>query len=60
MEELKLYVTEIIAEPKEGSDDGRTWAGPNVPGVSQDDAQRYCDENGLGYCRILGEFIEEQ
>lgn len=35
------------------------WQGPHVPGTSIEDAQRYCDTNGMGYCRVVGELIEE-
>lgn len=35
------------------------WQGPHVPGTSLEDAQRYCNEHGLGYCRVVGEWIAE-
>lgn len=35
------------------------WQGPHVPGTSLEDAQRYCNEHGMGYCRVIGELIAE-
>ena len=35
------------------------WQGPHVPGTSLEDAQRYCNEHGMGYCRVTGELIVE-
>lgn len=55
---MKQYVTEIRAiDPLTG--DLKRWVGPNVPGESFEDAARYCQENGLGYCEVTGEFVGE-
>lgn len=35
----------------------KTWGGPNVPGINHDDAVRYCQDNDLGYCDVLGELV---
>ena len=35
------------------------WMGPYVDGENMADAQKFCDENGLGYCEVDGEFIGE-
>lgn len=35
------------------------YRGPNVPGISFEDAQRFCEENGLGYCHIDGILSKE-
>lgn len=35
------------------------WQGPHVPGIDKADAERFCQENGLGYCRVVGQVIEE-
>jgi len=34
------------------------WAGPYVPGQTRREAEDYCDRNGLGYCEVVGMFIE--
>lgn len=36
-----------------------TWCGPHVPGINFKDAQDYCDNNGLGYCKVDGILVEE-
>lgn len=55
---MKKWLTEIEAL------DGRTgefkkWGGPNVPGLTAQDATEYCHDNGLGYCKVIGELIAE-
>jgi len=37
----------------------KTFAGPNISGVSYSDAQHYCEENGLGYCVVDGILNQE-
>lgn len=55
---MNLYVTEIKAiKPSTG--ELTTYGGPNVPGSSFKDAQDYCEENGLGYCKVVGELVSE-
>ena len=55
---MKLYTTILKAiDPKDG--ELKTWCGPNVPGISFEDARWYCDNNDLGYCEILGELVSE-
>lgn len=55
---MKLWVTEIRAiDPRTGG--MKKWCGPNVPGINLIDAERYCQENGLGYCKVIGELIAE-
>lgn len=49
---MNLYITEIKAK-------GKTWCGPNVPGISAADAEAYCQNNGLGYCEVVGELVAE-
>lgn len=55
---MRQWATEIKAfDPR--TDQMKVWGGPNVPGLTKLDAEIYCQENGLGYCKILGELIEE-
>lgn len=55
---MDLYVTEIKAEsPLTG--EIKTWCGPSVPGISFSDAQQHCEENGLGYCKVIGLLVME-
>lgn len=54
----QLYCTEIRAiNPVTGQ--LSTWAGPNVPGISFKTAEEYCQQNGLGYCKVIGRAIAE-
>lgn len=55
---MNLYVTEIKAIcPKTG--ELKTYCGQNVPGISFEDAQNYCENNGLGYCKVIGLLVAE-
>ena len=36
-----------------------TWGGRSDPGLSPADAMRYCQQNGLGYCKVVGELVAE-
>lgn len=63
----KLWVTEIWAEKPNDTSwiDKCTpcptykWQGPHVPGATMQEAQEYCNKNGLGYCRVVGVLVEE-
>ncbi len=55
---MDLYVTSIMAvDPRDG--ELKKWCGPEVPGISESDAQRYCENNGLGYCKVDGILVAE-
>ena len=55
---MKLFATEIRAiDPVDGN--MKTFAGPNVPAISWSFAERYCQDNGLGYCRVIGQLVAE-
>lgn len=55
---MRKWVTSITAiDPKSG--ELKHWSGPEVPGISATDARNYCDNNGLGYCKIDGELVAE-
>lgn len=55
---MKYWVTEITAKSPE---DGqlRKYGGPNVPAETYEEAQEYCEKNGLGYCWIAGQLISD-
>lgn len=55
---MHLYVTTIKAI---SSSDGElhSYIGPNVPGISVKTAQEYCENNGLGYCKVDGILVSE-
>ena len=53
---MKLFVTEIKAiSPITG--ELTTYGGPNVPGINEATAQEYCENNGFGYCLVIGELV---
>lgn len=55
---MKKWVTEIKAlDPKTG--EMKSWSGPEVQGISAMDAEQYCQNNGLGYCKVIGELVVE-
>lgn len=55
---MRIWCTEIEAkDPFTGQ--LKKWCGPDVPGINVADAERYCQENGLGYCKIAGELVAE-
>lgn len=35
------------------------WMGPLVDGETQEDAQKWCNENGLGYCWVDAVYVGE-
>jgi len=48
-----LFATEIRAvDPKDGTI--KRYSGPHIEAISFADAERYCQNNGLGYCKIDG------
>ena len=55
---MKLWQTAIDAiDPADGL--LKTWVGPHVPGITKAVAEWYCQQNGLGYLRIVGELVKE-
>ena len=53
---MKTFYTIIKAIcPKSG--ETKTYEGLKIISTNVDEAQEYCDNNGLGYCRVIGEFI---
>lgn len=55
---MKLWVTEIEAIDPE-TQEMKTWLGPYIKATSWENAQTYCKQNGLGYCRVTGQLISE-
>lgn len=56
---MKKFVTIIHAiDPKTG--ELCKWIGPTIEAASFYDAERYCNENGLGYCEVDGEMLGEE
>lgn len=56
---MKVFVTQIDAVD---STDGvlKGWFGPQVLAESQKDAEVYCQNNGLGYCKVIGELVLQE
>lgn len=55
---MNLYCTSVRAMcPITG--DLRTFAGPNVPGISFEDARAYCNRNYLSFLSIDGALVSE-
>jgi len=58
MSKMKIFTTTIRAiDPKDG--ELKLWFGPNINAISFQDARKWCDNNDLGYCEILGELVAE-
>lgn len=55
---MKQWTTEISAHDPATSV-LKVWCGPHVPGISLQDAQQYCNDHGLGYCKVSGQLISE-
>lgn len=34
-----------------------TWQGPHIPAYTEEEAKDYVQRNGLGYCKITGQWI---
>lgn len=55
---MNIYTTEIIAV-NPVTNELCKFSGPNVQGLTWQDADRYCQENELGYCKVNGLLISE-
>jgi len=57
---MKRWVTEIKAIDPNAPDKGVIlWFGPYVEANTLEEAEKYCQDNGLGYCKVIGKLIEE-
>jgi len=55
---MKKWVTEILAiDPVSGQ--LKTYGGPHIDASTWEEATRFCQTNGLGYCRVVGQLIAE-
>lgn len=55
---MRMWATEIqTIDPADGA--MKSWCGPDVPGINHEDAERYCQQNELGYCSVLGELVAD-
>jgi len=53
---MKYYATKFQAiDPQDGK--LKTWMGNDIPAISWEAAEKYCQKNGLGYLRIIGELV---
>ena len=56
---MKTFCTEIQAiDPRSG--ELISWCGPRVQALTWGLAEEYLQIQGLGYARIIGEYIQEQ
>ena len=52
-----IWLTEIRAiDPQTG--ELVDWCGPQIDADSFEEAENYCNSNGLGYCKIVGQLDE--
>lgn len=55
---MKTFVTKIKAiDYKTG--ELKTWLGQYIQAETKEEAQKYCNENGLGYCEVTDELVTE-
>lgn len=55
---MKKWVTEILAlDPVSGH--LKTYGGPHIDAPTWEEATSFCQANGLGYCRVVGQLIAE-
>lgn len=53
---MTLWLTHIYAlSPLDGQK--RLYFGPYIPGETREDAQEYCENNGLGYLWVTDQMI---
>ena len=56
---MKKFITEIWALNWE-TNSFELWAGPVIEADTLEEAKEYCDNNGLGYCKVIGEQLSEE
>lgn len=56
---MKAFATEIIAIcPKSG--DLLKWCGCTVYAPSWEAAEQWLNNNGMGYCKVVGELVQHE
>lgn len=51
-----IWLTEIKAiNPDTG--ELCKWSGPRIEADTMNEANDYCNRNGLGYCHVVGKFV---
>lgn len=55
---MKIWITTIYAKCAQ-TGEMKTFCGPNIKAISAKLAHEYCQNNGLGYCEILGQLTSE-
>lgn len=53
---MRTFLTEVVTYDIE-TEKIEVWAGPEIKEISLELAELYLEENGLGYCKIIGEKI---
>jgi hypothetical protein len=57
---MKIWLTEILAIDPNNPERGLVkWCGPDIKALTEQHAKEYCQNNGLGYCRVIGELVME-
>lgn len=56
---MKKFITEIRAL-NYATDSFELWAGPTIEADTIEEAKEYCVNNGLGYCKVIGEQLSEE
>lgn len=56
---MKKWITEIRAISPATEELG-TFSGPSIEAASKQEAIEYCENNGLGYCRVTDSWEPEQ
>ncbi|PPK98942.1 hypothetical protein [Parapedobacter indicus] len=55
---MKKWATEIMAvDPINGK--LKTYGGPHIDAPTWEEATLFCQTNGLGYCKVVGQLIAE-
>lgn len=55
---MKKFTTEIRAIDPDDNEI-KLWQGPHISANDFVAAEKYCQENGLGYCKVIGELVDE-
>lgn len=57
---MKIFTTIIHAvDPRKDDNIIKEWDGPRIKAESWAQAEQYCQDNGLGYLCVTGEWIRD-